>query len=172
MDSLLISTQRSIGITIPVSIIFWLFTASFVVHILEEAILGENFVDKVKRLYWKGFDWTKFFWYNTALIILNITAILIYDGIGGAWIIFPLILISERFCNGLYHVFESIKYKTYSSGLLTSVFFWILVYFLVKYAVVKGEISVLYIIIALSTGIIITFASVFALYISGKHNRE
>jgi hypothetical protein len=100
-----------------------------VIHILEEALLGENFVDKIKRLYWKGYSWKRFFWYNTGLIILNVAAILFYENRGGGTILFPLILASERCLNGLYHVWESIRFNTFSSGLLTSVLFWILAYF-------------------------------------------
>jgi hypothetical protein len=171
MDNFLISTQRSIGLTIPISIIFWLFTASYIIHILEEALLGENFVDKIKRLYWKGYSWKRFFWYNTGLIILNIAAILLYENIGGGVILLPLIFASERCLNGLYHVWESIKFKTFSSGLLTSVLFWILAYFLAKYAILNGTISISYIVISLLIGLTLAVVPLVILFFIGKHSR-
>jgi hypothetical protein len=171
MNDFLISTQGSIGMTIPVSIIFWLFTGSYIIHIIEEALLGENFVDKINRLYWKGYSWKRFFWYNTGLIILNIAAILLYDAFNGKWILLPLILATERCLNGIYHVWESIKFNTFSSGLLTSVLFWILAYFLVKYAILKNTIPISYVIISLLFGAILTVVPLTMLYLIGKRNK-
>jgi hypothetical protein len=172
MNDFLISTQGSVGMRIPLSIIFWLFTASYVVHILEEALLAENFVDKIKRLYWKGYSWKRFFWYNTGLIILNIVAILFYDAFGGRWMLFPLILAAERCLNGVYHVWESIKFTTFSSGLLTSVLFWILAYFLVNYAVLKGTIPVSYVVISLLSGAFLAVFPLSILYFLGKRSGQ
>jgi hypothetical protein len=171
MDNFIISTQRSITLTIPIGIIFWLFTASYVIHILEEALLGENFVDKIKRLYWKGYSWKRFFWYNTGLIILNITAILLYENNGGGMILFPLIFASERCINGLYHVWESMMFKTFSSGLLTSVLFWILAYFLVKYSILKSTLSLSYVIISLSIGLLLAVVPLMILFLIGVRSK-
>jgi hypothetical protein len=170
MNHFLISPREPIELTIPISIIFWLFTASYVIHILEEALLGENFVDKIKRLYWKGYSWKRFFWYNTGLITANIGAILLYENLGGAWLLLPLTFASERCWNGVYHVWESIRFNAFSSGLLTSVLFWILAYFLVKYAVLKNTVSISYVLISCITGLLLAVVPIVILFLMGKAN--
>jgi hypothetical protein len=168
MSNFIISNQNTSNITISIEVFFWLFLASYIIHILEEALLGENFVDKIKRLYWNGYSWKRFFWYNSSLIIINITAILIYENMGGNWVIFPLILAAERFFNGIYHIFESIRFHTYSSGLLTSILFWILGYFIVKYAFLKETVPISFGIITMIFGVVIAVIPILVLYLIGK----
>jgi hypothetical protein len=153
---------------IPISFLFWGYVTAYVVHILEESVLRENFVEKVRNKYWQEYSWTKFFWFNTFLLLLNIVAILLYEVFGGAWIIFPLSLACERILNGGYHLFETIKYRTFSSGLLTSVLFWIPAYFILRYAILKGEILHSYVIISIIIGGILTFFMFFSLYLVSK----
>lgn len=118
----------------PVVIVFWCFVFAYIIHILEESLLPETFVDKVKRLYWKSYSWKKFFGFNAILLILNIIAVILFDTLGGHWIIFPLSLAIERSLNGLYHLGEIVITKKYSSGLLASVMTWILAYWLIRYS--------------------------------------
>jgi hypothetical protein len=140
--NLLISTDADGAVSvIPISIVFWGFVVAYVIHILEESILPEVFVDKVKRLYWPAYSWTRFFGFNTLLLSLNIAAIVVYEALGGSWIIFPLSLACERIFNGFYHFGETIRTKSFSSGLLSSVITWILAYLIVRYSLAKGEIA-------------------------------
>lgn len=160
-----ISTLQSSGnFAIPISCLCWGYVAAYVIHILEESVLGENFVEKVRNKYWPEYSWTKFFWFNTFLLLFNIVAIPLYEVFGGAWIIFPLSLACERVFNGGYHLSETIKYRTFSSGLLTSVLFWILAYFILRYAVLKGEILRSHVVISIIIGGLLTFFMFFSLY--------
>ena len=150
--TIIVNPQSSILI-IPINLIFWGFIITYAFHILEESILGEIFVEKMKRLYWKEYDWRKFAGFNTFLMLLNICAVVLFECFGGAWLIFPLGLAIERFLNGFYHLFESIKTKRLSSGLLTSIIFLILGYFLIKYSIITGEIASNYLLVSFIVGV-------------------
>jgi len=127
----LISTSRHDVFLIPINLIFWGFVCVYVLHILEESLLPEVFVEKVKQRYFPNYNWKTFSWFNSFLLILNVTAVIVFQEKAGPWIIFPLSLAAERVYNGFYHLVETIIFKKYSSGLLTSVPSWILGYMIV-----------------------------------------
>ncbi len=58
----------------------------------------------MRKHYWPNYTWRHFFGFNTLLLTLDVTAILVYDALGGNWIIFPLVLLSERWLNGFWHL--------------------------------------------------------------------
>jgi len=155
MNTIQIVPNGQIAFQIPINIIFWCFIIAYILHILEESVVPEVFVDKVKRLYWEDYSWGKFIGFNTILLTLNIVVVLLYEAFQGAWIIFPLALSFERILNGLYHLGESLITKKYSSGLLASVVTWILGYLLIKYALVEDQVRIGYIVIAIMLGILI-----------------
>jgi len=160
------STDNSI-IVVPINLILWGFVITYVIHILEESILPEVFVDKVKRLYWTQYNWTKFFGFNTLVLSLNIASVITYESVGGSWIIFPLSLACERIFNGFYHLVETILTKTFSSGLLSSVITWILAYIIVRYSLMKGEITLQQLVISISIGVVIFLLMIVPL-VTGK----
>jgi len=138
----------------------------YVIHILEESVLGENFVDKVRKNFIPFYDWTKFFWFNTFLLSLNIVAIIVFDIAGGRWIIFPLSLAVERTLNGIWHLGETIITRKFSSGLLASTLTWILMYLLIRYSLLLGEIPLLDFFIAFGIGTLITALMFSALFVT------
>lgn len=142
---------------IPLNFIFWGFVAAYVLHILEESVLGEVFVDKV-RLFWPEFTWGKFAGFNTILLSLEILSIILYEILGGAWVVFPLSLCFERVFNGIYHLWETINTRKFSSGLLSSVIFWILGYFVIRYAIVPGNIGTSEWITSAAIGLVVALA--------------
>ena len=101
--SVLISTSPNDVFLIPINLIFWGFVCIYVLHILEESILPEVFVEKVKQRYFPDYNWKMFFWFNSFLLILNISAVIVFEEKAGAWIMFPLSLATERVYNGFYH---------------------------------------------------------------------
>jgi hypothetical protein len=141
MNLLISSDANGVAAAIPMNVILWGFVVAYVIHIFEESILPEVFVEKVKRLYWPSYDWTKFFGFNTLLLSLNIAAVIIYESLGGPWVVFPLSLACERIFNGFYHLGETIHARSFSSGLLSSVITWILGYLIIRYSLLKGEIA-------------------------------
>lgn len=153
--SVLISASPYDAFLIPINLIFWGFVCIYVLHILEESIVPEVFVEKVKQRYFPAYNWKMFSWFNSFLLILNISAVLVFEEKAGAWIIFPLSLASERVYNGFYHLVETVISGKYSSGLLTSVPSWILGYIIVRYSLLKGEIQTNHFWISVVIGLLI-----------------
>jgi hypothetical protein len=141
---------------VPISLVFWMNIAVYVLHVLEESTLGEVFVEKLRKNVWPDYSWKHFFGFNTVLMSLNLLAIIIYEIIGGGWLILPLALTLERCLNGCWHLGETIATRKFSSGLLSSILSWILVYFLIRYSLLKGEISALMFIASAFIGAVIT----------------
>ena len=150
------TTNPNATLSIPIQFLFWGFVAVYVIHILEESVLGESFVDKLRKNFFPSYDWTKFFWFNTFLLSLNVAAIIAYDIGGGRWIIFPLSLAIERTLNGVWHFGETVITRRFSSGLLASMLTWILAYLLIRYSLLRGEIPLADFFIAFVIGTLIT----------------
>lgn len=152
-----LSTTNS-NLTLPISLIFWGFVAAYILHILEESTLGVTFVSKMQNLVWPEYGWKHFIGFNTLLLTLNVLAIALYEVLGSAWVIFPLGMAFERIFNGFWHLIESLVTKRFASGLLTSLLFWILGYFLVRYAFLKDQIPGVWVLISLIIGLVLTGA--------------
>lgn len=117
----------------PLIFSFWFTVAAYVVHVLDESLLGGSFVEKVQQHWWPEYSWTKFFWFNTGYFVIMITSVVLYDLCGGDWVILPLAWAIERLCNGFWHVWWSVRFREYSPGLLTSILMWMNVWFIVRY---------------------------------------
>ncbi len=154
MDILFTSLNKN-TILLPINLLFWINVCTYILHVFEESVIPEVFVEKMKRLYFPSYNWNKFFAFNTFLLTLNISAVILFESIQGAWIIFPLSLMFERVFNGFWHLFETIINKKYSSGLLTSVIVWIAMYLLIRYSFIKGEILSFYFFTSLIIGLVI-----------------
>jgi hypothetical protein len=108
--------------------------AAYVIHVIDESLLGGSFVEKVREHWWPEYSWTKFFWFNTGYFMVMIASVILYDFLGGAWLILPLAWSIERFLNGCWHVWWAIHFQEYSPGLVTSILMWMTVYFIARYA--------------------------------------
>ncbi len=53
---------------IPLIDSFWLMLAFYVIHILDESLLGGSFVQKVQEHWWPEYSWRKFTWFNAAYL--------------------------------------------------------------------------------------------------------
>jgi hypothetical protein len=107
--------------------------AAYVVHVIDESLLGGSFVEKVRQHWWPQYSWKKFFWFNTGYFVIMIASVVAYDLRGGSWIILPLAWAIERLCNGFWHLWWTIHFREYSPGLVSSVLIWMDSYFIVRY---------------------------------------
>ena len=107
--------------------------AAYVIHVLDESLLGGSFVEKVRQHWWPEYSWEKFFWFNTAYFIVMIASVAAYDLCGGMWVILPLAWSIERLCNGFWHLWWTIHFREYSPGLVSSILMWMTFYFIVRY---------------------------------------
>jgi len=117
----------------PLIFCFWFMVAAYVIHVLDESLLGGSFVEKVRQHWWPEYSWTKFFWFNAGYFVIMIASVVAYDVGGGDWVILPLAWSIERALNGVWHLWWAIHFNEYSPGLVSSILMWMTVYFIVRY---------------------------------------
>ena len=83
--------------SIPLVYSFWFMLAAYVVHIIDESLLGGSFVAKVQQHWWPQYSWRKFFWFNAAYLTLMATSIVLYDRIGSRLVFLPLAFLIESY---------------------------------------------------------------------------
>ena len=150
---------------IPLNILFWGMEAAYLIHCLDETVTGGGFVNMVKKHFWSEYSAKKFFWFNTGLHSINIISIILYEIFGGGWVILPLSLSWLFVTNGFWHVLEAAIFKEYSPGLMTSPFYWIIMYFIIRYSFLQGNISPSNLIISIIIGTIITILMIGSLFV-------
>jgi hypothetical protein len=139
--------------------------ASYVVHCLDETITGEGFVQMIQKHFWAQYTYSKFFWFNTMLHVLNILGIVLYEILGGTWVVWPLALSWMFVTNGLWHVLGAIMFKKYHPGLMTSILYWIIIYFIIRYSYLPGQISQSDFIVSLVIGTLLTIVMIGSLFL-------
>ncbi len=134
--------RRELSVSLLIDLLFWGVLAAYIVHILDEALLGGGFVAKVQEHWWPEYHASMFFWFNTGFLVCITAFILIYELLGGAWVILPLYWTFERALHGItFHLWWAIRYREYSPGLLTSILFAMLLYFVTRFGLLPGLIS-------------------------------
>jgi hypothetical protein len=118
------------------SLLFWALLASYVVHILDETLLNGGFVQWIADNFWPTYNVRMFFWFNAAALGAIATSNILFDSLGGHWVILPLIWLAGFVTHALtVHVYWTIRRNTYSPGLLTSLLYVIVYYLLIRYGV-------------------------------------
>ena len=120
-------------VQIPSVLSFWMMIAAYVIHVIDESLLGGSFVEKVRTHWWPQYSWRKFFWFNGVYFVVMFASVVLFDTLGGHWVILPLAWVIERFCNSIWHVWWTIHFREYSPGLVSCVLIWIYTYFVVFY---------------------------------------
>jgi hypothetical protein len=124
------------------SIIFWAFFASYIIHILDETLLNGGFVQWVATNFWPTYHMRMFFWFNAAFLIAIAASNMIFDSFGGHWIILPLIFVAGFVTHVVtFHLYWTIRLNTYSPGLVTSLLYLVIFYLLIKYGLGNNLIS-------------------------------
>lgn len=153
---------------IPLNILFWAMEAAYLVHCLDETVAGGGFVDMVQKHFWPEYSGRMFFWFNTLLHVVNIATIILYEVFGGAWVIAPLIMSWLFVTNGLWHVLGTAMFREYHPGLVTSPLYWIIMYFIIRYGLLTGEIEMSHFIISMVIGTILTVLMIGSLFAMRK----
>jgi hypothetical protein len=116
------------------SILFWAFFASYVVHILDETLLNGGFVKWISDNFWPTYNVRMFFWFNAGFIVAVATSNILFDSFGGHWVILPLIFVAGFVTHVLtVHLYWTIRLNNYSPGLVTSLLYVAIFYLLIKY---------------------------------------
>jgi hypothetical protein len=81
------------------------------------------------------------FWFNGGAVVGIAASNLLYDLFGGHWIILALVWPSAFALHGVtLHLFWTVRQRSLSPGLVTSVLYWIMAYFFVRYGLVAEKI--------------------------------
>jgi len=152
----IVADPASVNLTIPISFEFWGYVIAYIIHILDESLLGETFVGMVKSTFCPEYEWKHFFGFNTLLMALLIISIILFEIFYGLWIIAPLSFVFLFTTNGIWHLIGTIITKKYSPGLATSIIYWILFYFTVKYSFINHQIDTSIIMISGTIGTLLT----------------
>ena len=130
-------------IMVFLSLLFWALLASYLVHILDEALLNGGFVQWIADNFWPTYTWRMFFWFNAGAIAAIAISNLLFDSLGGHWVILPLIWVAGFVTHAAsVHVYWTIRRNTYSPGLLTSLLYVIVFYLVIRYGLGPHLISV------------------------------
>ena len=138
---------------VPLIFSFWFMVAAYVIHVIDESLLGGSFVEKVRQHWWPQYSWTKFFWFNTGYFVIMIASVVAYDWMGGHWVVLPLAWSIERLCNGFWHVWWAMHFREYSPGLVSSILIWMNFYFIVRYRPPDQPLSTSEVMAALAIGL-------------------
>ncbi len=116
------------------SVIFWAFFASYIVHVLDETLLNGGFVKWIADNFWPTYHVRMFFWFNAAFLGAIAASNVLFDSLGGLWVILPLIFIAGFVTHVLtVHLYWTIRLNTYSPGLLTSLLYLVIFYLLIRF---------------------------------------
>jgi hypothetical protein len=123
-------------------VLLWAFLASYVIHIVDETTMNGGFTQWIKASFWPTYTARMNFWFNGGAILAIAGSNLLYDVAGGHWVIPALIWPSGFALHGItVHLFWTIRQRNLSPGLLTSVIYWIMAYFFVRYGFLAGQIT-------------------------------
>lgn len=124
------------------SLLFWALLASYIVHILDEALLNGGFVQWIRENFWPTYTWRMFFWFNAGAIAAIAASNLLFDSLGGHWVILPLVWVAGFVTHVItVHLYWTVRRDTYSPGLLTSLLYVIVLYLLIRYGLSPHLIS-------------------------------
>jgi hypothetical protein len=130
----MVTPDRWEEIMMFLSLLFWALLASYLVHILDETLLGGGFVQWIVDNFWPSYTMRMFFWFNAGAIAAIAISNLLFDSLGGHWVILPLIFLAGFVTHvATVHVYWTIRRNTYSPGLLTSLLYVIVFYLLIRY---------------------------------------
>jgi hypothetical protein len=118
------------------SLLFWAFLASYLIHILDETLVNGGFVQWIRDNFWPTYTWRMFFWFNAGAIAAIAICNLLFDSLGSHWVVLPLIFLAGFVTHvATVHGYWTIRRNTYSPGLVTSLLYVIVFYLLIRYGV-------------------------------------
>jgi hypothetical protein len=120
--------------------LFWSNFAAFTMHLLDETLMGGGFVASIQRNFWSGFAISDFFEANAYWLILIAISNILYDWKGSRLAVIPMFFLWERFLNAFFHIGYTCYYKEYSPGLVTSTLFFVILYLICRYGLLRGHI--------------------------------
>jgi hypothetical protein len=122
--------------------LFWANFAAFIVHLLDETLMGGGFVPFVQSHFWTGFLMGDFVFANALWLILIALSNILYDWLGNRFAFisaFPMFFLWERCFNAFAHIGLSFHFNEYCPGLVSSVLFFVIFYLIFRFIVLRGH---------------------------------
>jgi hypothetical protein len=141
---------------ITLSVLFWGYVMAYCVHVIEEVAVGEGFIEMMRKTFFPEYSGRMFFGFNLMIFVVFVVGIIVFEVFGGMWVIWPLSFAFMFVTNGLWHLLQTIVLREFSSGLITSPIYWILMYFITRYFLLTGEILLVFFVIAAVIGTVMT----------------
>ena len=157
---------------ITLSVLFWGYVMAFCVHVIEEAAVGEGFLGMMRKTFYLKASWGMFFGFNFMILLVLVASIVVFELFGGIWVIWPLSLAFTFVTNGIWHFLQTIVLREYSPGLISSPIYWILMYFITRYFLLMGELLLLYYVISLVIGTVVTLVMFVLAYHVRRKGKE
>src|SRR5215469_4927820 len=83
-----------------------------------------------------------FFWFNAGAIAAVAVSNVMFDALGGHWVVLPLIWVAGFATHAAtFHLYWTIRRNDYSPGLATSLLYVVIFYLVIKYGVGCGLVS-------------------------------
>ncbi len=76
---------------ISLDVLMWVFLASYVIHIVDEATMNGGFIRWIQASFWPTYTSRMNFWFNGSAVSAIAISNLLYDLFGGHWVILALI---------------------------------------------------------------------------------
>ncbi len=121
------------------TLLFWANFAAFALHVMDETLMGGGFVAFIQRHFWSGFTGTDFFTANAVWLALIAISNILYDLLGARVAVLPLAFVWERVFNAIFHLGSTLGLKEYSPGLVTGTLFFVLLYLICRFGVLRGH---------------------------------
>jgi hypothetical protein len=123
-------------------VLLWAFLASYVIHIVDETVMNGGFIRWFQVSFWPTYTARMNFWFNGGAVLAITASNLLFDLFGGHRVILALIWPFGFALHGItLHLFWTIRQRSVSPGLVTSVIYWIMAYFFVRYGFLAGQIG-------------------------------
>ena len=68
-------------------VLLWAFLASFVIHIIDETTMNGGFVRWFQDSFWPSYTARMNFWFNAGAVLAIAVSNVLYDLVGGHWVI-------------------------------------------------------------------------------------
>jgi len=141
---------------ITLGVLFWGYVMTYCIHIIEEVVVGEGFIEMMRKTFYPEYSGRMFFGFNLMIFVVFVIGIILFEIFGGIWVIWPLSFAFMFVTNGLWHLIQTIVLRKFSPGLITSPIYWILIYFITRNFLLTGEIVLLHFVISAVIGTIMT----------------
>jgi uncharacterized protein with HXXEE motif len=123
-------------------VLLWTFLGTYVVHLVDETTMNGGFIRWFQASFWPTYTARMNFWFNAGAVGAITISNLLYDLAGGRWIILALIWPFGFAVHGItLHLYWTIRQRNLSPGLVTSLLYWIMAYFFVRYGYLAGRIT-------------------------------